>query len=360
MRNLFYFVLATALFACTPKKESTVTINITATGLANDTLTVSLASADSTLTKINLTDGEAIAQFDLAYPQMVVIQGVGLTKPIVFFADLAEQTLTIDGTVTPPTFKLTGSVYQDSLEAFSRAQEENRAFMERYYPTWEQSVAASDSLTTKIIEKKLDSAYTGFEEYTKTFAKRNGIVGAMIAQRYIYTAEYQELKDVYDGIPAIFKFDQTVIDLKSRVDILENTQIGKRYTEITQNDTTGKPLSIGNVKGEYVLIDFWASWCGPCRQANPDLVKLYEEFHPKGFEIVGVSLDQKEGDWKQAIVADNLMWPQMSDLQGWQNAGAAAYAIRSIPQSILLDNQGFIIRKNLKPEELRAFLSEKL
>jgi thiol-disulfide isomerase/thioredoxin len=360
MRNLLLAALVATLFACQPKRENTVSLSISANGLLNDELKISLASKDSTLTTVTLVDGMASVEFDLAYPQMVVIQGEGLSKPIVFFADMAELTLDINGSINPPTFELTGSVYQDSLEAYSRAQTENRVFMERYYRAWEEAEAASDSLTRQIVEAKLDSAYAGFEEYTKTFAKRNGIVGAMIAQRYIYTAEYQDLKDVYDGIPAIFKFDQTVVDLKNRVDILENTQIGKRFTEITQNDTTGNPLSIGNVKGEFVLIDFWASWCGPCRQANPDLVKLYREFSPKGFEIVGVSLDQKEDSWKKAIVADSLTWPQMSDLQGWQNAGAAAYAIRSIPQSILLDNQGFIIRKNLTPAELRKFLTKEL
>lgn len=360
MRTLLVSALLATLFACTTKKENTVTLAITVNGIPDTELKISLASEDSTLTAITLVDGAATAEFSLAYPQMVVVQGEGLAKPIVFFADVTEMTLDINGTVIPPIFKTTGSAYQDSLDAFSQAQQDNRAYMEQFYPAWQQASEASDSLTMKFLEKKLDSAYQGFEAYTIAFAKRNGVVGAMIAQRFIYSDNYLDIKEVYEGIPAIFKFDKTVQDLKARVDILENTQIGKRFTDITQNDTTGKPLSISSIKGEYVLIDFWASWCGPCRQANPDLVKIYEDFHPRGFEIVGVSLDQRESDWEAAIVSDNLTWPQMSDLQGWQNSGAAAYAIRSIPQSVLLDNQGFIVRKNLQPTELREFLAEKL
>ena len=169
-----------------------------------------------------------------------------------------------------------------------------------------------------------------------------------------------DIDKIYQNIPAMYSGHPDVEGLKERKDILKNTQIGMRFTDITQNDTTGVPISISDVKGEYVLIDFWASWCGPCRAANPDLVAIYNDFHNQGFEIVGVSLDRNEQKWEQAIVADNLTWYQMSDLKGWENEGAAAYAIRSIPQSVLLDNQGFIVQKNLEPAKLREFLENEL
>ncbi len=361
MRKLLMIgALAIVAAACSEKQAAKPTLDITTTGVSDAEVKISAASADSAFATGQLTNGQASIQLDMPYPQMLVVEIEGLSKPVVFYADVSKQSVSIDGTVNPPTFEVTGSSYNDSLEAYSEAQQANRMFGQQFRQPWEEAMAANDSLTMEIISKKMDSAYYGFNDYTQAFAERNGLLGAMIAMRFIYQSEYGDMNAIYENIPAIYSSHPDVEALKERVDVLKNTQIGMRFTDITQNDTTGQPLSISDVTGEYVLIDFWASWCGPCRAANPDLVKIYQDYHDKGFEIVGVSLDRNEQKWEQAIVDDNLTWYQMSDLQGWQNAGAAAYAIRSIPQSVLLDNQGFIVQKNLQPEELRAFLADKL
>lgn len=353
-------VLAIVAIACGHKEEAKPTLNISTTGVSDAEVKISAASADSAFTTAQLTEGKANIELDMPYPQMVVVEIEGLSKPVVFYADLSNQSVSIDGTVNPPTFEVIGSKYNDSLEAFSEAQQANRMFGQQFRQPWEEAMAANDSLTMQIISKKMDSAYYGFNDYTQAFAERNGLLGAMIAMRFIYQSEYGDMNAIYENIPAIYRSHPDVVALKERVDILKNTQIGMRYTDITQNDTTGVLLSISDVKGEYVLIDFWASWCGPCRAANPDLVAIYQDYHDKGFEIVGVSLDRNEKKWEEAIVNDNLTWYQMSDLKGWENQGAAAYAIRSIPQSVLLDNQGFIVQKNLQPDALRAFLEDNL
>jgi peroxiredoxin len=124
------------------------------------------------------------------------------------------------------------------------------------------------------------------------------------------------------------------------------------------NDTTGNPIAISSFKGDYLLIDFWASWCGPCRRENPNVVALYNDFKDKGFEIIGVSFDDDGNKWINAIHQDGLIWPHVSDLKGWGSAAGKLYGINSIPATVLLDRDGIIIAKNLRGDALRKKLEE--
>ena len=130
--------------------------------------------------------------------------------------------------------------------------------------------------------------------------------------------------------------------------------------DFTQDDTLGNPVSLSSFRGKFVLIDFWASWCGPCRAENPNVVNVYNKHKDNNFHIVGVSLDrpgQKER-WMKAIHDDGLYWTQLSDLKFWDNEVARQYGIRAIPQNLLLDPDGRIIAKNLRGEELAKKVDE--
>lgn len=146
----------------------------------------------------------------------------------------------------------------------------------------------------------------------------------------------------------------------SLITTAKGTSIGYPAMDFTQNDADGKPISLSSFKGKYVLVDFWASWCGPCRAENPNVVKAYNEFKDKGFTILGVSFDSKKENWLKAVEKDKLTWTQVSDLGGWNNAVGKMYGIRSIPQNILIDKEGKIIAKNLRGEDLAAKLAEVL
>ncbi len=134
--------------------------------------------------------------------------------------------------------------------------------------------------------------------------------------------------------------------------------VGKPAPEITLPDPSGKNHSLSELKGKVVLIDFWASWCGPCRQENPNVVKAYNQFKDKGFEIFSVSLDKSKSAWVNAIQEDGLHWTHVSDLQYWSSAAAATYGVTSIPFTVLVDQQGNIVAKNLRGEALVQKLKE--
>jgi peroxiredoxin len=139
-----------------------------------------------------------------------------------------------------------------------------------------------------------------------------------------------------------------------------NINPGGEAPEIDLKTPEGTQLKLSSLRGKYVLIDFWASWCGPCRKENPNVVRMYKQYHDKGFEILGVSLDNSKEKWMQAIQADGLTWKHVSDLAGWSSVAAKAYSVSSIPFTVLLDKNGKIIGKNLRGPALEEKLKEVL
>jgi len=149
-----------------------------------------------------------------------------------------------------------------------------------------------------------------------------------------------------------------IVMLESQLENARALQDGGIAPDFTAKTPEGEELSLSDLKGQYVLIDFWASWCGPCRKENPNVVKLYEKYHEKGFEILGVSLDNNKSRWLAAIEKDGLEWPHISDLKGWQSGPAKIYGVRSIPSTVLLDKEGKIIVRNLRAHQLKGKLKE--
>ncbi|GAB4243627.1 MAG: hypothetical protein Kow0027_02860 [Saprospiraceae bacterium] len=154
------------------------------------------------------------------------------------------------------------------------------------------------------------------------------------------------------------KYPEAAAQLKNAVKATSSMMPGAEAPDFTMNTPDGQPLSLKDLRGKVLLIDFWASWCGPCRRENPNVVKAYNKYHDKGFDVLGVSLDKDKKRWLDAIEKDGLIWHHVSDLKGWANAAAQLYGVRSIPHTVLLDKDGKIIARNLRGPELEQKLAE--
>lgn len=167
----------------------------------------------------------------------------------------------------------------------------------------------------------------------------------------VMEAHYQKLSKKVQETP-IAQF------MKEQIDEAKVNAIGTKLDDFTQEDVDGKPVKLSSFKGKYVLVDFWASWCRPCRDENPNVVAAYNRFKNKNFTVLGVSLDRSKDPWIQAIQKDNLTWTHVSDLKGWSNQVAVKFKITSIPQNILIGPDGTILAKNLRGEALHQALEK--
>ncbi len=227
--------------------------------------------------------------------------------------------------------------------------------------------------TNKMDSKRMDSLSAIFETpynsiinqsnilMVDKISKNTNMYSSIMAIQALDPDKYSDLyKSLDAGLSKKFPNDKNVIMFHEVVERMLSTNIGQFAPEISLPSPDGKEIALSSLKGKLVLIDFWASWCGPCRKEMPNVVKIYSKFKNKGFEIYGVSLDQDKEKWMEAITKDGINWPQVSDLKYWDNVAAKIYNVQGIPYTVLIDKDGKIIAKNLRGQELEKKIAEVL
>jgi peroxiredoxin len=318
--------------------------------------------ADSSKTDtVEVKGGKFKYTMELKEPTNMIFRVAGTRgEEVAFFADPGKVTVT-GYKDSMWTSKVKGGITQT---LFVKTDETIREIMKPAENLGEAYNAAQQSQNINEI-MRIQNDFNKLQDSAKSYAtnfiytNRNSVLAAYYSLVYLNEPGKETLiKEIYDTLTPAVKKSFFGGKLGEMVDAMSKVAVGTMAPDFTQNDAKGNPITLSSLRGKYILIDFWASWCGPCRQENPNIVNAYNKFKDKGFDILGVSLDQDKAAWEKAIVDDKLAWLQVSDLKYWENQAAQTYGIRSIPASFLLDKEGKIIARDLRGPALEAKLAE--
>jgi len=365
MKKIIYSLLAVALmFSCTMQPKYKIEGNVDGLEAGQATLKSVVEGNLETIDSVVIENGAFVFTGSVEQPEYYVITFADTLEGVQLFLDNVEIKINAD-VQNMQDAEVMGS---ELTSLFNTFNDELLAFNTQMRALYQEYVQLSMSGENPERQKEIEQEYTQVEEqsteFIKTFINENdtSMVTPFIALNYranrLSLEELKELVAVFGEEVASSKY---LVEINEKIATLEKVAIGQAYTDFTLNDVDGNPVALSSVvNNNYVLIDFWAGWCKPCRAENPVLVENYAKYKEKGFEIFGVSLDKTREEWVKAIEDDGITWPQVSDLKYWDCVARNIYAFNSIPHNILLDKEGIIIAKDLRGEELGAKLAELL
>ncbi len=363
MRKLFWIILAIiTLQACDQNKE-VYNIEVTLEGTEGKWVKL-MARVD----RDYVTHDSALAETG---SPAVLTKGIDGVNTMYLTVDDAEGSIQM--LVDNSNYTLTGTMDDPVIKTDSKAQSDLNAYNEKIRPITDKMKSMVAELR-KGPNAENPEAYDALREtYYELYGQQEEIDSVYIAENPSSYATVLALRstlhllDVDQLEAALTSLDaplQEMEEYKFMYDKLERMKavaIGMKYTDFGLDTPEGELLKVSDVhQGSVLLVDFWASWCSPCRDANPEVVEIYNTYHEQGFEILGVSLDRDSASWVKAIADDQLTWSHISDLKYWNSEGAELYGVTSIPHTVLIDRDGIITAKNLHGDKLREAIEELL
>ena len=365
MKKIVFIITSALLFvACNNLKDNEFLISGTANGIENGKkVFIEVQTETGTLAKDTavVTDGKfelkgITEEIDLGF---IRIENEQINLPIILEEGKIEINIVKDSLHKST---LGGTPNNDKFQKFnteSRAISEKVAKFEKDNgPEMQKAQMSNDTVTINKLLKEYKKFQNEMNDYSKKFIKENpdAYLSVLLLENFLMRQYLtpEEIKSYFESLNKEVKETKSGKKIKTALDSMSAIVIGKPAPNFSAPSPEGKTISLKESLGKVTIIDFWASWCGPCRAENPNVVALYNEFHPQGLNIIGVSLDKDATKWKDAIAKDGLVWSHVSNLKFWEDPIAKQYNVQSIPATFILDEKGNIVAKDLRGEELRA------
>ena len=358
MRKLLLSIVAASMTLAACNAQSGYKVTGTVEGMPDGKAIIATVNGSSldTLAKADVKNGSFEFTGNVSEPTGAYIMVIGQRGAIPFMLENANITVNAGQAGLTVTGSEGQKIYDQFMAINATAQQEAMKLQQEF------QAANGDQAKIQAIQEAYAKLMTDVQAKETELIKANpdSYVSAFVIASGMGQMEYEQLKERYNLLGEKAKAGAQGKAIAAQIAKLESTAIGQIAPNFTITTPEGESISLYDIKGKVKLIDFWASWCGPCRGENPHVVEIYKEYHPKGLEIFGVSLDNNKEAWVKAIADDGLVWKHGSDLKGWQSAPAQLYSVTGIPHTVLLDENNKIIAKNLRGDELKQKIAELL
>lgn len=363
MKNIFVATLLLLTIACAkPEEKKGFVVKGTITNLTGTQLTIQELTPKGLVFIDSATvapDGSFEFNGNISERTFCVIQ-MNNSAAVLVVDSMAEIVMTIDAN-KPEEFTIKGSSETEKLKQLLKV---NNKYMQLVQAIEGKYAQYGDNIPPVAVQEQIRGEYDSImkarevEMQQTAMQLENSLVPYFATNYLMPQANFDFLKQVDAKYYAEFSKSKYAQELHKRIEVLGKTAIGSVAPDVVLQDPFGKTISLSSLRGKTVLVDFWASWCRPCREESPNLVKAYNKYKTRGFEVFSVSLDDNREAWQKAINDDKLLWTHVSDLMKWNSSVVNLYNIESIPFTVLIDADGKIIAKNLRGKALDEKLAE--